>query len=137
MLSGITVTGEIRNNGGSPVYWPRLRTIANWYRIVAVDDGTPLFPSGGFRDVTLNGPDWPQGAQWDDPAFNGTGQTPPVQFGNLSPNSGVQFANLNHVNVVGLPNPVYIYAYATVVEGVVGVYQKTITIDGDSPFASQ
>jgi hypothetical protein len=54
----------------------------------------------------------------------------------MGPAQGVQFANLNTVNVVGV-GTVYIYAYATVVEGVVGVYQKTITVDGDSPFASQ
>ncbi|HEY4310756.1 MAG TPA: hypothetical protein VGN12_15000 [Pirellulales bacterium] len=136
MLSGITVAGEMRQGSGGPIYWPRFRTIANWYRILAVDDGTALTSAGGFRNVTLNGPDWPQGVQWDDPAFNGTGNTPPVLFGTSPPPIGVQFANLNMVNVVGVGS-VYIYAYATVVEGVVGVYQKTITVDGDSPFGSQ
>ena len=51
----------------------------------------------------------------------------------------MQFAALRQISAQLNPNVpnINIYAYATVVEGVVGVYQKTITIDGDSPFASR
>jgi type II secretory pathway pseudopilin PulG len=140
MLSGITVAGEIRNDvaGGNIVYWPRMRTIANWYRIVATDSITDPQNPPPFRSITVSGPDWPQGNQWDDTPV--TGNPPPVLFGANPPPQGVQFAALNTLTTPSTytyPNqPINIYAYATIVEGVVGVYQKTITVDGDSPFSA-
>jgi hypothetical protein len=96
MLSTIMVSLEVRNNGGNPVNWPRFQTIADWYRVVAVDDGSALSATGGSRYVTLHGADFP-------------------------PSTALQPAG----------NPLQ-PVFATFVEGVVGVYQKTITLDGDS-----
>jgi len=144
MLSGITVSGEIRTDGSNMYFWPRFRTVANWYRIVAVDDGANLnkgTPYPGYRNVTLTGPDWPQGIQQDDTIL-GTGANQ-VDFNVLaaappSVHLGVQFAALTKVQSNSFwGSPVNIYAFATVVEGVVGVYQKTITLDGDSAFSAQ
>jgi hypothetical protein len=127
MLSGITVSAEIRMdlNTGSQVYWPKFKPVADWYRIVAVDDGSGLTPTGGMLNVTLAGSDWPQ------PNFYPN----PVNFGATPPIPGVQLVNLNpNSNPILSGTP--IYTYATVVEGVVGVYQKTISFDGDSLFSS-
>ncbi len=138
MLSGITVSGEVRHDPTITTtfyYWPRFRTITNWYRIVATDAiDDPLSPPL-LRNLTLNGPDCRRGFSGTIPHLMARATLRLSQFGATPPPQGVQFVNLNTVNVGA--GPVYIYAYATVVEGVVGVYQKTITIDGDSPFASQ
>ncbi len=124
MLSGINLSAEVRLSGTNKMYWPKFKTVANWYRIVAVDDGSGLDTSLPYRNVTLNGPDWPVGIQLP----------PPVSFDQLSNpppgvNYGPQYAQLMTDGTAS------IYTFATIVDGVVGVYQKSITLDGDSPFA--
>ena len=125
MLSGILVSAELRTDTNNNTYWwPHFRTVADWYRIVAVDDASNL-QTYGTRNVTLQGPDWPQPIN----------QQSSINFNTLqqTPIPGVQFVNLNPASnpiLHGMP----IYTYATVVQGVVGVFQKTITLDQGSPF---
>jgi type II secretory pathway pseudopilin PulG len=125
MLSGLTVSAEIRMDPDSSswVYWPKFKPVAEWYRIVAVDDGSGLTSAAPYLNVTLAGTDWPQ-----PPA-----PTWPINFGTIQANylttPGVQFVDLNSMYGQN------IYTYATIIDGVVGVYQKTISFDGDSLFA--
>ena len=119
MLSAIAVSQEPRNNSGNTVAWPRFQMLADWYRIVAVDDGSALTnpppPFTPFRSVTLHGSDWR--------TLDASGN--PIQFAPLTTLTyTAPFSGTVHVSV-----------FATFVEGVIGVYQKTITLDGDSAWA--
>jgi hypothetical protein len=86
---------------------PSGRVIADWYRIVSVGD-VVTGSSPASRWVTLQGIDWPLTQIFN----NGSG---PTTLQTL-------------MTAAGSPPQVF----ATIVDGVTGVYQKTITLDGSS-----
>ncbi len=88
---------------------------ASWYRIVSVGAGNTDQPNQAwyFRDVTLAGPDWYPGRHFDaDAAAGGFVYSstfgPPYNWPSWDPPT----------------------AYATIVDGAVAVYEKTISLAG-------
>jgi len=113
----------------------RTRAVFRWYKVVAVADG-PAYksdyePNGSsgpqvptwFRDVTLVGPDWPLYQQDTGPNASGN----PVTRWHMS------FIDADDPNPTD-NQPLFgaFTVWAAVIDGVVGVYEKTITLDPQS-----
>jgi hypothetical protein len=98
---------------GPAVIPPAGQLFADWYRIVSVGD---VAGSPATRFVTLQGADWPL----------------TQVYTKIVSGVPVPTTLLTEINAVGGTAPL---VFATVVEGVTGVYQKTITLDGNSSWA--
>jgi hypothetical protein len=122
MLCGWVVdrTGQPPGTAGDPV----MRSVFRWYRIVAAERD-PIYDSQGngewIRNVTLVGPDWQSVDSTGALTFNET----------VIDSSGPVVMDVDADDDIDTGHTVY----AALFDNVVGVYQKTLTIDSWSSWS--